>query len=167
MKKILATLFALSLFSTAQSENYYSANVMRIKAESEGESLSYNAISGTFGTVMSESVSGELRFGIGLGDDSLVDSFGDTITSEIDYMYGAYLKFDANSGNIKPYAILGLTKFKASSVDSSVGVKESGSEDDFSYGVGIDFENGLNLEYTQYYDKDGVELNGLSLGMKF
>jgi hypothetical protein len=166
MKKILAALFALSLFSTAQSENYYSANVMQIKAESGGESLSYNAISGTFGTVMSESVSGELRFGIGLGDDSLVDYYGDTITSEIDYMYGAYLKFNANSGNIKPYAILGLTKFK-SSVDSSVGVKESGSEDDFSYGVGIDFENGLNLEYTQYYDKDGVELNGLSLGIKF
>ena len=112
-------------------------------------------------------MSGEFRFGIGIGDDSLVDSFGDTITSEIDYYYGAYLKFNSESGQIKPYAIIGFTKLEVSYVDSSIGEKESGSEDDFSYGLGIDFDNGFNLEYMQYYDKDGVEINGLSLGMKF
>ena len=167
MKKILATLFALSLFSTAQSENYYSASATKFEIDGGDASLDFKAITGTYGSVMSDNMSGEFRFGIGIGDDSLVDSFGDTITSEIDYYYGAYLKFNSESGQIKPYAIIGFTKLEVSYVDSSIGEKESGSEDDFSYGLGIDFDNGFNLEYMQYYDKDGVEINGLSLGMKF
>lgn len=36
-----------------------------------------------------------------------------------------------------------------------------------STGLGVDFANGFNIEYMQYLDKGGLELNGLSLGMRF
>jgi hypothetical protein len=167
MKKILAALFALSLHSTAYSENYYSVSATKFALDGEDASLDYSAITGTYSSVMSDNMTGEFRLGIGIGDDSMVDFFGDTITSEIDNYFGVYLKFNSTSGQIKPYAIIGFTKFEVSLVDSSIGETESASEDDFSYGMGIDFENGLNLEYMQYLDKDGAEINGLSLGMKF
>ena len=111
--------------------------------------------------------SGELRFGLGVDDDSFYDAYGDYIETEIDHYFGAYLKFSASSEKISPYAIIGLTKVKATVYDSYYEYSESDSDDDFSYGVGVDFANGFFLEYIQYLDKSGLELNGLSLGMKF
>lgn len=167
MKKILVVIFTFSMCSTAQSENYYSAGATKFESDVGDVSLDYKAITGGYGSVMSDNTSVEFRFGIGIGDYSIVNPEGETTTSEIDYYYGAYLKFNAKSGQIKPYAIIGFTKLEMSSVYSLDGVKESGMVDDFSYGLGVDFENGLNLEYMQYFDKDGSEINGLSLGMKF
>lgn len=167
MRKVIGFFVATLVCSAVQSEDYFAAGITAFDIDGGGNSLNLASITGTYGRSFSDHMSGELRFGIGVNDDSIIDSFGDTITSEIDHHYGAYLKFSATSGEIKPYAILGITKFKLSAIDSSVGVKESGSEDDFSYGLGVDFGNGLVIEYTQYYDKDGVELNGLSLGIKF
>ena len=167
MRKIIGLFVAMLVCSAVQSEDYFVAGITAHDIDGGDSSLNLTSITGTYGRNFSDNMSGELRFGIGVDDDSIIDSFGDTITSEIDLHYGAYLKFSATSGEIKPYAILGITKFKVTALDSSVGVEESGSEDDFSYGLGVDFGNGFVIEYTQYYDKDGVEINGLSFGVKF
>ena len=58
-------------------------------------------------------------------------------------------------------ATIGITRFEASSFDSSIDFIESVSENDFSYGLGVDFGSGFIIEYIQYIDKDGGELNGL------
>jgi hypothetical protein len=166
MKKVIGLFFALLVCSAAQSENYYSASAIFINGESGEFSIDYSAITGTFGTIFNENMSGELRFGVGVDGDS-IEAYGDKFTSEIDYYYGAYLKFNSSSGQIMPYAIIGLTMINESYMYASEGEWSSDSEDDFSYGFGVDFESGLNIEYTQFFDKNNVEMNGLSIGMKF
>lgn len=163
MKALIGLFIALLFCSTAQSENYYAASVTKLDVEM----IDLTGISGTFGRVFGDNASGELRFGLGVDDDSFYDAYGDYIETEIDHYFGAYLKFSASSEKISPYAIIGLTKVKATVYDSYYDYSESDSEDDFSYGVGVDFANGFFLEYIQYLDKSGLELNGLSLGMKF
>jgi hypothetical protein len=167
MKKVIGLFVAILACSTVQSENYYAASVTKFDADAGGTSIDLTGITGTYGTDLSDSMSGELRFGFGVDDDSFIDDYGDYIESELDHYFGGYLKFSSTSGQIRPYATLGLTKIKVSVYDSYYGYSESASEDDFSYGLGVDFANGFNIEYMQYLDKGGLELNGLSLGMKF
>ena len=180
MKRAIGLIVAVLACSAVQSENYYSASVT--KFDTNDGDLELHAITVTYGTVLSESVSGELRFGLGVDDQTYNEYTGydyyDVGVVEIDYSLGAYLKFSPASGEIIPYAIFGLTKLKANSEgytyrDGYYGVSDinyyssSVSEDDISLGLGIDFANGFNIEYMQYIDKGGLELNGLSLGMKF
>ncbi len=182
MKRAIGLLIAVLACSAVQSENYYSASVTKFDLETTDVSLDATGITATYGTILSDNMSGELRFGLGASSEAYLYHMGygyyDIGELELDHYYGAYLKFSSASGQISPYAIFGLTKLKASSegytfYDGYSGPGEieyysgSSSEDDFSYGLGIDFANGFNIEYMQHLDKGGLELNGLSLGMKF
>jgi opacity protein-like surface antigen len=182
MKKVIGLFVAILACSAAQSESYFAASVTKFDTETLATSFDLTAVTATYGTVLGDNMSGELRFGLGVGDDSYsstanIDGYdlSDEGKVELDHYFGAYLKFSSTPGEMSPYAILGLTKAKASAngrvTDDYYGNSEryslSDSKNDFSYGIGIDFANGFNIEYMQYLDKGGLELNGLSLGMKF
>ena len=167
MKKVIGLLVAMLACSAVQSENYYAVSVTKLDAGSGESSIDLTGITGTYGTDLSDNISGELRFGLGVDDDTSHYSDGTFIENEVNHYFGAYLKISSSSGDIFPYAILGITKLKLTTYDSYEDATYKENDDDFSYGLGVDFENGFNLEYTQYYDKGGVETNGLSLGMKF
>lgn len=167
MKKIIGLFVAMLACSAVQSENYSSVSYTKISVEGSAASIDLAGISGTYGTVLGDGMSAELRFGIGVDDYRLYDGYGDYIDTEADHYYGGYLKFSSTSGDILPYAILGITKFKTTTYDSYDDETYKESEDDFSYGLGLDFASGLNIEYMQYFDKNGIEINGLSFGSKF
>lgn len=167
MKKVIGLFVAILVCSAAQSENYNAVSVTKIDIGSGESSIDLTGITGTYGTELSDNMSGELRFGLGVDDDTIYYSDDSFIETEINHYFGAYLKFSSSSGDISPYAILGITKLKATTYDSFLDETYKESEDDLSYGLGLDFANGFNIEYMQYLDKGSLELNGLSLGMKF
>ena len=123
-------------------------------------------IAGRFGTKFNDYLSGEIRIAYGAGSDS-VTALGQEVDVKLNRMYGIYLRggFPA-SDYFYPYVALGLSNGK---VTASVnGFSASDSESDNSFGIGAEFEVGedqiFNFEYMSYLDKNGVEINGFSLG---
>jgi len=106
----------------------------------------------------------EGRLGIGLGDDAI-----NGVTLEASRILGVYGKFSIGE-KVSPYVILGLT-----SIELDSNVTESGTENDFSYGIGADInlsdKSAINIEYMNYYDKsDGpldTEISTIGLGYQF
>ena len=156
MKRILSILFTVMISSAVQSEDYIGASFASIDIEALGQGPTINAIIARYGTTLSDQMTGEFRLGIGLGSDN----FGG-VDFKINNMLGAYIKLHATAEGTNPYFIAGFTRGEL----SAGSIKDS--DDDFSIGLGVDLSNGFNIEYMKYMDKNGVELNGLSLGMKF
>ena len=159
----------------------------------------------------------EARYGIGAGDDKgtasvsiadgvmvdvssgVVDAGGASTTvtninaefeadTELDNLYGIFLRAGIPAGSFYPYAIIGYTegkgettsgRFVASGDVAGIGrptlvaefEREDETESDFSYGVGADyrFSNNLavNAEWMSYLDKDGAKIGGVTLGLVY
>lgn len=145
---------------------YYGGNLAFIDYSEPGIDASVTAIYGRIGTNWNENFSGELRVGLGIGDDT-VQLFGEDVDIQLNNFIGAYVKGGAQVNEVfYPYAILGLTRGEAEASVPGFSVTES--ETDVSFGLGADFNVSesltLNLEYMNYYDKDSAELSGFSLG---
>ena len=161
MKKITGILLALIMCSVAHGESYKAINLTSVEIEALGvDGPSPRMIMGRVGYSISPTMTSEFRLGVGVGADEFND-----VDFKVKDMLGAYVKMHSSEGATKPYFIIGVTKGRLELSDFSG--SESDSEDDLSYGFGADFSNGLNLEYMKYIDKDGVELNGLSVGFTF
>lgn len=118
------------------------------------------------GAKFAENFAVEGRVGFGVGDDSV----GPADVS-LKHLYGIYFKAGLPvTEQFFPYAVLGYTKAKGESEWTVAGVdlSDSGSESDLSYGAGVDFQLNeaftINAEYMNYVDKDGVELDGFTIG---
>lgn len=171
-KKSLIAAIGLSalLSGYAQAEIYYGANILFLDYSEEDidDDASLTAIVGRLGTSFNENFSGEIRLGIGVGDDD-VDVFGFDADVELDNMYGAYIRGGiAVTESFYPYAIVGYTHGKVTASVSGFG-SESESESDVSFGVGADVNVTesiiVNIEYMNYLDKDGAEIDGFSIGI--
>jgi opacity protein-like surface antigen len=147
---------------------YYGANVAFIDYSEEGiaTDASVTALYGRVGTSFNENFSAEARIGFGLTDDT-VAFLGEDVDIQLNNFFGAYFKGGARLTEVfYPYAIIGYTRGE---MEASVfGASISESESDVSFGLGADFTvtDGMtfNLEYMNYFDKDGAELSGFSLG---
>lgn len=163
------TLFSLSaLPSAALAETYVGANVAAVEMTDDAisEEISITALYGRVGMDITEYFSAELRLGTGINEDSLNVS-GTSVDVELKSFAGAYIRGGIpNTTRFFPYAILGYTygKLEASAFGESI----SDSESDVSFGVGSDFRVNetwsINLEYINYFDKDGGELEAIALG---
>lgn len=160
MRIVLSVFLVIFFSSFVHAEHYKGVNYVALDIEEGGEGPSPDLIMAKFGSKASPSMSTELRIGFGVSSDDF-----DGIDYKINNMYGAYLKVHASEGVNQPYFIVGYTKGKMSATFE--GDSLSDSEDDFSFGIGVDFNNGINLEYTSYIDKDDVELTGLAVGFAF
>jgi opacity protein-like surface antigen len=84
-------------------------------------------------------------------------------------MYGAYIRGGIPvSESFFPYVVLGYTRGEVTaSVDGFGSFSES--ENDTSFGLGVDFDISqnviINAEYMNYLDKDGTEIDGFSIGL--
>ena len=82
-------------------------------------------------------------------------------------MYGAYLRGGFKADAFYPYVVLGYTQVKVTA--SVPGYSISQSDSDLSFGLGTDIDLNesltLNFEYMSYFDTDGVEISGFSLGV--
>ncbi len=161
MKKITGIFFALIMCSVAHAESYKGINLASVEIEEDGvDGPSPKIIIGKIGSSLSPNMTSEFRLGLSAGSDDF-----NNVDFKIKNMFGAYIKIHQSEGTTKPYFAIGVTKGKIELSNSFI--SESDSEDDLSYGLGVDFSNGLNLEYMKYIDKEGVELNGLSIGLTF
>jgi outer membrane immunogenic protein len=168
LKSLLAASIATLPGLTLAAEPYFGGNFALIEYSEEGVSdASLNAVYGRLGTFFGDNFSGEIRLGLGVGDDT-VNFDGFDVDVELKNFFGAYLRGGVPVGeSFYPYAVIGYSKGKIemSAFDESI----SESESDVSFGVGADFSVAetvkVNLEYMNYIDKDGGELSGFSVGI--
>jgi len=170
-KGLIAGLGISALLSgSVQAENYYGGNITFLGYEEEGidDDASLTSISGRLGTDFNENFSGEVRLGFGVGDDT-IEVIGFDVDVELDNMIGAYVRGGIPvSESFFPYVTVGYTRLELTASISGFG-SESDSESDVSFGVGTDINVSqniiLNLEYMNYFDKDGAEIDGFSIGI--
>lgn len=180
MKKIILAGSALALMSVggiAQAQEpveqgYIGANYVFLTYEEDGfsEDLDLGALAGKVGAKFNPYFAAELRAGFGVADES-ISANGATATLELDYLVGAYGVLGLpNESPVYPYVVVGYTKGELTASVSGPGgsASISDSETDFSYGVGANLaateEFHVNVEYMNYFDKDGYEISGFSVG---
>ena len=164
---IIASL-GLATAVEAKEGNYYGLSVSQLGYDEAGFSADVMTIDGKLGTYFNENFSGEIRLGLGITDDT-VNVFGTDVDVEIPNYFGAYVRggIPVTEG-FYPYIVAGYTRGKIEG--SALGESFSETESDVSYGLGADFsvsnDVDITLEYMNYLDKDGVEVDGISLGFK-
>lgn len=160
---LLALANNVSAADTLSPSLYAGASAVYV-TYSEDDDLDLGAIVGRFGTQLNEIVALEARLGTGVSDDSL---YG--ISLDLNYMYGIYAKAGFEANGFYPYAVLGYTKGELEASYSGYHYNES--DNDLSYGVGVDYaltdRVSGNIEYMSYMDKDDYELNGFSAGFTY
>ena len=159
------------------SAMYPDNNGNLVDATGTAEDADLTAVYGRIGMQLNEYFAVEARLGIGISDDTSTVVFTDSATGatlgggdvdiELEHLFGAYIRVGAPvSDAFYPYAIVGVTEWKRELSTSLV--TESYSDSDSSFGVGVDFgdadRGGFNIEYMNYYDKDGNTLSGFSIG---
>jgi hypothetical protein len=173
MKKIaylLIPFFAvlMSKHSVADDSSYYSVGYLTVEAKLDATLITPSAeadISGitiSYNQKKSENITIEYEFALGMGDDDIKYSEGwvcalPACEASMDHSFGIYGSYALSSNkSFAPYVKLGATRAKLTLNN------ESDSNSDISYGVGATIEN-FQIEYMNYYDKDGFSVSGLSL----
>ena len=153
----------------AESQSYGGVSLAFVDYSEQGveDEAFITVLNGRFGAQFNENLSGEMRVGIGIGEDR-VEVRGSDVDVEIDNIYGAYLRAGALAGDVLyPYAIVGYSRGKVTATAGRFSASES--ESDVSFGIGVDFlaneQVFLSGEYMNYLDKDGVEVSGFSIGL--
>ncbi len=131
------------------------------------DDASLTSIYGRYGYQFHDNFSAELRFGKGIGDDTL-SILGTNVDVSLNNFFGGYVRGGIPAGEyFYPYLVIGYTRGKLDVVVS--GFADSGSESDVSYGIGTDImlsKNwGANIEYMNYLDKDEAEISGFAIGI--
>lgn len=170
--KVSATTAILCLSASqasAETSYYFGGNFAALEADYDiiDDDASLPVIYGRFGAQFNEYVSVEGRLGFGVGDDD-VRYLGVDINTEIDSLLGIYARAGAPvSDKVYPYVIAGYTRGEATA--SVEGFSTSGSNNDISFGVGIDIGIddvfSANIEYMNWFDSDGTEISGISFGL--
>lgn len=174
MKKTMiagAIIASLSLATAVEAKkgNYYGISVTQFNIDGSWFEADVMTLDGRFGTYFNENFSGELRAGFGIQDDTVNFDLNSSMDLEMKNHYGAYIRAGIPVGEVfYPYVIAGYTHGKVE--ETFLGGSISESESDFSYGLGADFalsnDFDISLEYMDYLDMDGVEVEGISLGFK-
>jgi opacity protein-like surface antigen len=174
--------FALALIVPTQvnaSSFYHGYQVSDLDFTNSKGTSNQVTISGKAGIRFNDNVSGELRAGMGIGDDEIIGPYDDgqvPIQVELRAFYGAYMRVGEQVGRyMYPYAILGYTKLHERRGITSL-VTESGlsnidvegtSMSGVSYGAGVDINIReylkLSIEYMSYFDKKTASMGGYSV----
>lgn len=175
MKKSLkVTALAVSMFALtpafAQEGMYVGVNVSQTEYKEEGiPSAKPSAISFKVGNQFNKNFALEARLGTGLSDDRIT-VFGVPATVEVDNFYGVYAKGILPVSNmISAYGLVGYTHGEITA--RAAGMSVTGSDSDFSYGLGVDFaitqNMSLNIEWARLFEGAGYKVNALSFGVGY
>ena len=161
MKKIFVSFVALAFCSFGHSKDYTGISISSVDVDVFGiTAVSPTMITGRFGTSVNPTTTAEVRVGFGMGSDEIGGA-----DISVENVFGAYLKFHPSAGDAVPYLIAGFTRGKLEVANQ--GQTVSASEDDFSFGAGVDFPSGFNVEFMTYLDKQEIEISGISAGLNF
>ncbi len=146
-KALVAVIVLLSLIFSTQAiasagKSYFGVNFSMAEADL-GTDLDLGVAALGVGTYLNDNFAIEGRLGFGIDDDTVSDSSG-SLTMDLDYMFGAYIRAEAPLEKIRPYLILGYThaevEFSGVILVPALGpFSVSDDESDFSYGFGADF----------------------------
>jgi opacity protein-like surface antigen len=148
-----------------------------LKAKAEGESVNLGALRGILGYDFHQNLAleGMLAFGVKDHTESAVIS-GVTVKAKLELQnsYGIYVKPKFNpTPELELFARLGWARSEAK-VEASAGgfsASESDSDSDFSYGVGVKYNfnprTSVGLDYMRYFDKDGLTIDGVTVGFGY
>jgi hypothetical protein len=179
MKKMLIAAIcagaSLSSFAQTAPESeqllYGELGYTGVEIERGGSSADNELLTGFIGYKFHPNVAGEAFLAVGVGDETQ-DVFGTPITTELDSMYGLFIKPTTMvSDQLELFGRVGYVAADLT-VSSPTG---SFSEDDssFAYGAGANyyFTDRFygQFAYTTFYDKDDTDISGytLAVGMEF
>ncbi len=164
----LAAALPLAASAAPEPGAYLGLNYMYLDADD----VNLDAAFARGGLQLNEWVAIEGRLGTGITDDSFGPSIARTKV-ELEHFYGGYVVAGIpNQSIVYPYAVAGYTwgKMKGTLQTPVGSTSSSESESDFSYGIGADirFTDALmgNVEVMRYMDKNDVEFDGFSVGVK-
>ncbi|HET9736169.1 MAG TPA: porin family protein [Burkholderiales bacterium] len=153
---------------TVPGSVYAGVSLSQVSYEEEGRGTAKpTMISGTLGKVINPNFAIEGRFSTGLTDDDVANGARDVA---VDFFLGAYAKgILPLTPRIGVYGIAGVTYGDLSA--GSGGLRFSGSDADFSYGIGADFVIGattsINVEWARLFASQDYTLDALSIGLNF
>jgi len=166
-KTLLATLATLPILANASG--YAGLEIVSSKIEPDNTSASAKpeALQFKFGTWINrdETLGGELRLGLGIGDDQLTNN----VDVEIDRMYGAYFRGQfPNTLPVRPYGLIGLSYIETTA-NFPGGGSDGENYKDLSLGLGADItitnQIFLSVEYLRAVDRSGDEVSNLGFGI--
>jgi len=181
MKKYLTLASSLLLSFGALADNssiYVGANFTKtditvsgpFDADKKGKPTLISALSGyNFNEFFA--IEGRIGKTLSSGDVSKTDFFY-AAEMDVDTFYGLYGKLSLNiSDSLKLFAVVGHTKGEFSLTFSNGDKVEFEKESDFSHGFGLNYTisegSSINVEYMQYFDKENIDVNGISIGYNY
>ena len=165
---------------------YAEIGYTQMKLSGDGDSLKPGALRGIFGYEFHPNAAVEGMLALGIRNEERSESINTgfgvaTATAKVKLKnaYGIYVKPKTNvSDALEVFGRLGYThaSFKADATVSLPGVgsqsfSDSGSEGGVSYGLGANYKFSpttyVGVDYMRYYKKDGVTVDGFTVGVGF
>jgi opacity protein-like surface antigen len=155
--------------SSAAGSTYFGVSLSQVSYEETGRGTAKPTTIGiALGKVVNQNFALEGRFATGLTDDSV--GGGGPQDVSVDFLLGAYAKgILPISPRFSLYGIAGVTYGDLSA--GSGNLRFSGSDADFSYGIGVDYLIGattsINFEWARLFDSSDYKLDALTVGLHF
>jgi outer membrane autotransporter protein len=175
MKRIaIAAAAALLMIGSAQAQQATASplygelgySFVQIKESTTGFNATPQALRGIIGYNFHPYFAGEAMVAIGTNSDSDLG-----VDAKLKNAFGLFIKPKYDFNNFEVFGRLGWARSKASF--SVPGFSASGSDNDFAYGVGVNYNFNpkmyVGADYLRLLDKDGVKVGGwtISLGYRF
>ena len=158
----------LTTFALANDSNWSVGYLVSGSFDQDpGGSADINSITLSYNQSVSDNLTLEYEFGFGVGDDDIDFDAGygcifSSCEVSLNHHIGIYASYNfINEGAFKPYVKLGISQ---ASFDFGP-TDDSGN--DLSYGLGATIATSFQIEYMNYYDKDGVSIDGITLNYLF
>ena len=135
-KALIAATLALPLCANAGGFAGLDYISSKIEPDNTTASAKPEAVQFKFGSWINqdETLGGELRLGLGMGDDELSNG----VDVEIDRYYGAYFRGQfPNTLPVRPYGLIGLT-YMETTEENRFGSSDGENYKDISLGLGVD-----------------------------
>lgn len=169
MKKVLGSAAGAALImvsSLAQANGYIGVNYSQIELEADylNSDLDTGDVNVRLGGHINKYFAGELRVGATLQD---AEGSANNLEFRHDSIVSALLRLQYKVGAFQPYVVAGMSRIEDTVEDNSG--SDSRSYTDASFGAGFDFALsegwGLNAEYFQLSDDNGLKQSGPSVGI--
>ncbi len=156
---------AQDIYKSGGAGLYGGMNYTFVNIDDDVVDADLGTLSGKVGAMVTPFFGVEARAGFGVDDDTISG-----VEVSADNFFGGYATLNmVNESPMTPYVILGFTRFELEA--SGPGGSVSDDDSDVSYGIGLNVDVAPqvagNVEYMRYYDKDGVTVDGLGLGVTF
>lgn len=144
------------------------------KVDAAGSTSRPGAIRGILGYEIHPMVAieGMAAWGVVDDDTTIASSLGPANANiELNHMYGLWIKPRYVMNQVELFGRLGWTHTKVEVSSSTFGVSRTDSDDDFSWGLGVNFRFNprmyVGLDWMRYSNQSGNKIDGITLGFGY